>query len=791
MLEETKKHHEHDPNFPSKIIDRINEFLKLDDIGESQEKHANFIEEMKLEVALININSPYSEVRAVVDNHDDPNTPCGTIRAWTIGVIFSIAIAFTNQLFSPRMPPIQVGANVAQLLCWPLGKAWEKHLPNWGFTLLGVRHNFNPGPFTAKEQMLITIMANVSSNFPLTSHLVMVQYLPQFFNQKYARSFSYQILFSLSTNFIGYGMAGIVRRFLVYPPWCVWPSSLSTIALNAAFHKEDSRPVAAPFRRTVKLSLLRFFGIAFTFMFVCMFSWMTWIAPDNVSLNAVAGFKNGIGFNPLPTFDWNILSDMVDPLQIPFFATFNRFIGGFVAGFIILAIWFTNTFNTAYLPINSNNIFDNTGQRYNVTRIINSNGQFNADGYQAYSFPFMTAASIVVLIFYFAGYPAAVVYMWLEHRHALALAYKGIPDLFWKRRRGKGKGNGNGDREGEGPKQLKDIHNRLMSAYTEVPEWWFTIVLVLAVACGVVAIVCWPTQTSPWVIAFGLLLCLLFTVPIGHIKAMTGVEIPLHVLAELLGSSLTSGNAMALNFLRSYGYVTTAHCLFFAQDLKLAHYVKIPPRQTFSAQMVGTLIATFVCTGLVNYQMAIPHICTPQAPDRFYCPLVSAMFSTSVAWGTIGPTRLFGSNGMYTSLLVGFPLGIVLPYITHYATKKFKKSWMRQINPVVMLRGAVHWAPHNVCYLWPQVPVAYLSWIWMKGRYLDLWSKYNFILSAAFSCAIATASIIIFFSLQMRNHEINWIGNEIVNAGCEGPVACTLLKVAKGQYFGPRLGEFP
>lgn len=36
---------------------------------------------MKLEAALITVNSPYAEVRAVVDNHDDVNIPCGTIRA--------------------------------------------------------------------------------------------------------------------------------------------------------------------------------------------------------------------------------------------------------------------------------------------------------------------------------------------------------------------------------------------------------------------------------------------------------------------------------------------------------------------------------------------------------------------------------------------------------------------------------------------------------------------------------------------------------------------------------------
>ena len=167
--------HEHDPNFPLSIIDRIKAFLSKfaakhhlnhnhslsnparednDEISEHPEKYSILIEEMKLEAALITVNSPYAEVRAVVDNHDDETTPCGTLRAWAIGIWFVVILAFINQLFSIRQPAITVQANVAQLLAYPLGKACERFLPDIGFTFWGVRHSLNPGPFTKKEQML-------------------------------------------------------------------------------------------------------------------------------------------------------------------------------------------------------------------------------------------------------------------------------------------------------------------------------------------------------------------------------------------------------------------------------------------------------------------------------------------------------------------------------------------------------------------------------------------------------------------------------------------------------------
>jgi len=76
-------------------------------------------------------------------------------------------------------------------------------MPDWRFTLFGTQHSFNPGPFNKKEHMLIAIMANTAKSLPYTQYIVWTQVLPQYFNQQYARSFAYQILIGLSTNFIG------------------------------------------------------------------------------------------------------------------------------------------------------------------------------------------------------------------------------------------------------------------------------------------------------------------------------------------------------------------------------------------------------------------------------------------------------------------------------------------------------------------------------------------------------------------------------------------------------------
>lgn len=274
------------------------------------DQHQQIVGEMKLEAALISTNSPYAEVRAVVDNHDDPNLPVSTLRAWVLGILFAAFISFVNQLFSIRMPAITLMADVSQLLAFPVAKAWERWVPRGvGFTIpfFNQRVELNPGRFNKKEHMLIAIMSNVSVMMLYSNFIFWVQWLPFYFNQPYAGGFGYMLINNLATSFIGYGIAGVARCFLVYPSYCVWPKSLVTIALNSALHNEQNHVVPGPFKKMWSVSRYRFFFIAFCFMFVYFwipnyafvalstFTWMCWIRPWNRELNVLTGMKNGTG----------------------------------------------------------------------------------------------------------------------------------------------------------------------------------------------------------------------------------------------------------------------------------------------------------------------------------------------------------------------------------------------------------------------------------------------------------------------------------------------------------------
>jgi OPT family oligopeptide transporter len=178
----------------------------------------------------------------------------------------------------------------------------------------------------------------------------------------------------------------------------------------------------------------------------------------------------------------------------------------------------------------------------------------------------------------------------------------------WRARLGKLGGSRTRDTEPDQDVNLLDVHNRLMRVYREVPEWWYMICLAIAIALGMVGIAVWPTNTTPFVVLYGIALCLVFVVPIGIIAAMTGVQVTLNVLAEFIGGVWVEGNAIAMCFFKSYGYVTCAHALSFSADLKLAHYLKIPPRFTFWAQMVPTMVSNFISVGVLQFQVQIRDI---------------------------------------------------------------------------------------------------------------------------------------------------------------------------------------
>jgi len=84
-------------------------------------------------------------------------------------------------------------------------------MPRQQFTTFSLKWSLNPGPFNIKEHSIIVVMAGVSFTAAYATDIILAQVA--FYNQNFGILF--QLLLTISTQSIGYGIAGMMRKFLV------------------------------------------------------------------------------------------------------------------------------------------------------------------------------------------------------------------------------------------------------------------------------------------------------------------------------------------------------------------------------------------------------------------------------------------------------------------------------------------------------------------------------------------------------------------------------------------------
>ncbi|KAF4451331.1 hypothetical protein F53441_5675 [Fusarium austroafricanum] len=784
--------HEHDQNFPNHLLDRARNYLEnRNGEQEDSELGQDIFTEFQAQKDLLLNSSVYPEVRAVVDATDDPTLPVGTFRAFLLGTIFAVLGTGVEQFFSLRMPAIALSTYMVQLLCLPLGKLLAKWLPTRKFNVFSREFSLNPGAFSQKEQILIAMMANVSFGGSAVGayvvSIVQVLKLDTFYGEKHlSNSIGWQVSTLLSTQFLGYGCAGLARRFLVYPSSMIWPKSLANIALTKALNKDNGE-----LEDTVhgwKMSRYKLFLIAFTSMFfyfwipnflfksLSLFNWPTWISPSNVTLALITGATCGLGLNPLPTLDWNIATYLGDPIITPFFTLMNYASGMAIMGFIVAPVlYFNNVWNAGYFPINGNLAYDNTGSRYNVSHVLNPDFTLNQTAYHEYSVPLMTSTQVTKYAAAFMIYVATPVHMYLWHRKDIMSGIR----ASWARK----------SRDDE----FEDVHNRLMSAYPECPHWWYIIILVASFTIACVSVSVWPTGMPVWGIVLAVLFTIVLQIPIGMLLAVTNMELSTGILAMVIGGHVLEGQPIPNMIFNMFSYMSTHQSLNFASDLKLAHYAKIPPRWAFAAQVYATLLAGFVGLGVNHWLLRnVEDLCQMDQKDRFTCPRTHSYFMSSVIWGVVGPRRLFGTQGPYRAVTYAIPFGVAFPIIIYYISKRWPNTFWRNVNAPVLFAGPMGWAPFNWSYMQGTVVLAFVFNLFIKRRYTAWWEKYAYVLTSSLSAAIGISGAVMYFAVQHTGVKLDWWGNRVQNEGVDrhglvGPdgelVRCSMLQVPEKGYF--------
>lgn len=149
---------------------------------------------------------------------------------------------------------------------------------------------------------------------------------------------------------------------------------------------------------------------------------------------------------------------------------------------------------------------------------------------------YLSAANALNFGGYFALYGATLMYTYLYHGTEIANAWKNV--------------------FGKGYKVKDDIHFTLMKSYKEVPESWYWGVMIMGTFMAFLMIWKFPTDMPIWGIFFALAIGLIFIVPVGLISAVSGVEIGLNVLSEMVAGFAMPGKPLAMMIfsMADYGF---------------------------------------------------------------------------------------------------------------------------------------------------------------------------------------------------------------------------------------------
>ncbi|XP_038691543.1 oligopeptide transporter 1-like [Tripterygium wilfordii] len=697
-------------------------------------------------------DSPIEQVRLTVPITDDPTLHCLTFRTWVLGIISCALLAFLNQFFGYRQNPLYISSVSAQIVVLPMGRFMAATLPTRPIQVPGTKWSFsmNPGPFNLKEHVLITIFANSGSNSVYAVNIITI--VKAFYKRQIHPLAA--MLLTQTTQLLGYGWAGIFRKFLVDSPYMWWPSNLVQVSLFRALHEIERRPKGGltrlQFFLVVLLSSFAYYIVPnYLFPSITALSFVCWIWKKSVTAQQIGGGLRGLGIGSFG-LDWATVAGFLGtPLATPGFAIINIMVGFFLIVYVMIPIaYWTNSYEAKRFPIFSSHVFNATGGEYDVSTVLNSTTfEFNQQGYDGYS---QVNLSIFFVFSYglsFATLAATLSHVVLFHGRTIWQQTKAaFQDKFG------------------------DVHTRIMKKnYDVVPQWWFYTLLVLVVGLAMLACEGFgkELQLPYWGVLLAIGLALFFTLPIGVITATTNQQPGLNVITELIIGYMYPGKPLANVAFKTYGYISMSQAIMFLSDFKLGHYMKIPPKSMFIVQLAGTIIASSTYFGTAWWLLTnVDNICdTTKLPkgSPWTCPGDDVFYNASIIWGVVGPLRMFGRLGLYSKMNYFFLIGILAPVPVWFFSRKFPQAkWIRLINMPILLGATGAMPPARaVNYLMWGVVGIFFNFV-VYRRYKGWWARHNYILSAGLDAGVAFLAILSYFTLQ--NRDINgpsWWGLEI------------------------------
>ncbi|KAJ1546500.1 hypothetical protein HK405_007049, partial [Cladochytrium tenue] len=361
----------------------------------------------------------------------------------------------------------------------------------------------------------------------------------------------------------------------------------------------------SPARRTRRWSRSKFFWVAAGAMALYQFvpsfvapvlsavSLLCYVAPGNQRALMLGSARQGVGMLSL-TFDWSVMSQMA-PIISPLWTLWNQYVGVWIILWVVVpAMWATNAFGidqqlgtspsqgpngTGAFPLgqalNSNQLFNNKGVYIPTSALsVVANGTvvLNEKVYEANKPIYVTTYMAIEYMMAFVVYSAAITHVILWYGQDLWYRLKTSMQSL----------------------DTNDIHATLMDRYQDVPNSWYLVVLFVSIILVAIAGSSGGFELSWWAVLLSLAVVVVSIIPAGIITAISGQRLVTNVISEVLIGFILPGQPVAVMSFKSLTYSMSYQAITFSELLKFGHYVKFPPRATFTVQIFTVVLAAVI-----------------------------------------------------------------------------------------------------------------------------------------------------------------------------------------------------
>ncbi|CAI6337464.1 unnamed protein product [Periconia digitata] len=700
-------------------------------------------------------------VRNIVSLDDDPNAPTITFRYFLLCLIFVPPGAILFQMGNFRTTSAVYPVLFVQIASHYTGQWLAEILPAKTIGVSRFKFSLNPGPWSSKENVLVTVTA--ASGATSNAAWAPISLAQLYYDTKIPAAAC--IFFMWAIVYIGYAMAALARQFLLYDPIYVWPYSLMQTSVFETLHKSTHDSWIARKQKHVFFGTLGFIIVwqflpEYIFPMLSSLSFLCWVAPRNPVANFVGAGIGGMGLLNL-SLDWANISNQVtiSPMVVPFWTTVVLTFAYVFNCYVLLPAAKYGNLGEWKHGLMSNRVFLENGTKYPAAALMTPDLNFNETAYQELGPIYLGTQQLWGMFFDYSSYISALTWMAL-------FGYPQIRDTIRKlRMRTRERGNLTVN------EFYTDRLNVLMRSYDEVPLWWYVVLFIASFVTIITILGCGYFFIPIWTFFVAIFSSGVMILPFAWLYSFSSFQVAIGTFNELLYGYMVHATGGHKHPAGANAYGSIAGDIWYRaqymlQDQKIGHYMHVPPKAIFFSQIFGELIGVPINYGIVQWVLKTKReflLGEKEDPLNQWTGQTLSNYNTmGVQYVLIGPKRLFAQH-MYKPLPWAFLYGALAPVVLYGLHRAFPKSKLKFHLWNVSIFGAgvsVFYGNLSTGYI-SRLIVGYICMFWFYRRRFQTWKRYNYLVAAALDAGfnIAMLLMFIFFSSGKVVSMPHWWGN--------------------------------